>query len=150
MESSKVIITDHPAYVGQWVASRVKARYNEGDQAIGLFEPGRGLIAGVLYQNFNEVNISAHIAAEPGARWLTRRFLWTIFDYPFNQLGVKRITGFVPAHNRAAQRFDEHLGFVREATLEDVLPEGDLIIYRMKRQDCRWLSLKERLDGVRI
>lgn len=150
MGSSKLLITDQHDYVGRWVAGRVKATYRPGDTTIGLLDPVKGLVAGVLYQNFNTVNISAHIAAEPGARWLTREFLHAIFDYPFNQLGVKRITGFVPAWNLAAQRFDEHLGFVREATLEDVLPEGDLIIYRMKRQDCRWLTLKENLDGLHI
>ncbi len=150
MESSKVIITNAHAYVGTWVAERVNAVYRPGDTTIGLVDAEQGLIAGVLYQNFNKVNISAHIAAVPGARWLTKSFLFAIFDYPFNELGVKRITGFVPAWNKQAQRFDEHLGFVREATLEDVLPEGDLIVYRMKRQECRWLTFKENLDGIRV
>lgn len=140
----KLVITDQPEYVGKWVAARSESRYREGDTAIGLLDPEKGLIAGVLYQNFNGVNISAHIAAEPGATWLNRAFLWTIFDYPFRQLGVKRITGLVPDANSAAKAFDEHLGFVEEARIDGALPSGDLIIYRMREQDCRWLR---SLDG---
>ena len=146
--TSNLIVIDQPDLVGPWVAERVNATYHEGDTAIGLLSPAGGLLAGVLYQNFNGANICAHIAATPGGKWLNRSFLWVIFDYPFNQLGVKRITGFVPAWNTAAQRFDTHLGFVHEATLEDVLPEGDLFIYRMRREDCRWLNLKEKLHGL--
>jgi len=143
----KVIIEDCSEYVGRWVAARTEAVYEPGDVAIGLLDPARGLLAGVLYQNFNLVNISVHIAAEPGASWLTRSFLHRIFAYPFEQLGAQRLTGFVPATNLAAQRFDEHLGFTEEARLSDALPSGDLIIYRMRKSECRWLALKERYNG---
>lgn len=130
-------------YVGRWVALKAELQFHPGfDITIGLLDPAQGLIAGVLYRNFNGANIEAHIAAQPGARWLTRSFLWAMFDYPFNQLGVRRITGLVPAKNLAARRFDEHLGFVVEATLKDALPGDDLIVYRLRREDCRWLSLK--------
>ena len=129
-------------YVGRWVSYRVGAPMHAGDKTIGLLDPAQGLIAGVLYQDFNGANIVAHIAAEPGANWLNRQFLWTIFDYPFNQLGVKRITGQVAAKNLPARQFDEHLGFVAEATLKDALPDDDLIIYCMRRENCRWLALK--------
>lgn len=143
----KQILLGQDAYVGAWVAERVKCEFNQTDKAIGLLSSSGELIAGVLYQNFNGVNIAAHIAVSQAGHALTPSFLWVIFDYPFNQLCVKRITGFVPASNVAARKFDETLGFVREATLEDALPDGDLIIYVMRPENCRWLRLKERLHG---
>lgn len=146
--TSNLIVIDRPELVGPWVAERVNATYREGDTAIGLLSPDGELLAGVLYQNFNGANICAHIAGTPGGKWLNRSFLWMIFDYPFNQLGVKRITGFVPASNAAARAFDERLGFVPEATLQDMLPGDDLIVYRMRRSECRWLTLKEKVYGI--
>lgn len=143
----RVVVENASEYIGRWVAARTLTTYEPDDTAIGLLDPARGLLAGVLYQNFNGVNISVHIAAEPGSSWLTRGFLWKIFHYPFEQLGAQRLTGFVPATNLAAQRFDEHLGFTEEARLSDALPSGDLIIYRMRKSECRWLALKERYNG---
>jgi RimJ/RimL family protein N-acetyltransferase len=58
------------------------------------------------------------------------------------QLGVKRITGIVAESNLAARKFDEHIGFVLETRLKDAHPQGDLLIYVMTPDQCRWLALK--------
>lgn len=122
----------------------------------GAFECGHGIglvelnddmmrgevIAGTWFEGFNGSNINMHVAAIPGRRWMTREFLHFSFAYPFLQLGVKRITGIVPESNAAARRFDEHIGFTLEARLKDAAPDGDLLIYRMFKDECRWLRLK--------
>ena len=144
----KLVLIDADNYVGAWVAERAKLQYMPGfDKTIGLLDPDKGLLAGVLYRNFNRANIEMHLAAVPGSTWMTREYLWTCFDYPFTQLGVQRITGLVPAKNAAARRLDEHLGFVHEATLKDALPDDDLMVYCMRRENCLWLSLKGPKNG---
>lgn len=110
---------------------------------IGLEQDGR-LIAGVKFDNWNGASICMHVAAEPGCRWMTREMLFAAFDYPFNQLQARKILGLVSASNERARRFDEHLGFMLEATLTDAAPDGDLLIYSMTRQQCRFLDLKDR------
>ncbi len=108
-------------------------------KGIGLERDG-DLVAGVLYESFNGANIWMHVAAVPGSRWLTRDFLKYAFHYPFVELGCKRISGWVEADNFAAQKFDEHLGFVHESTLEGAGRRGvDVFIYRMKREECRYV-----------
>lgn len=67
-----------------------------------------------------------------------------IFDYPFRQLQVKRITAPVASCNRHAQEFMNRIGFELETTLKDAHPQGDLLIYKMTPDKCRWLKLKER------
>jgi RimJ/RimL family protein N-acetyltransferase len=62
-----------------------------------------------------------------------------VFDYPFNQAKVKRITGLVGEGNIEARKFDEHIGFKLEARLAGAHPTGDLLIYVMRREDCRFL-----------
>lgn len=109
-------------------------------KGLGLEEDGE-LVAGVLYEGFNGQNVWMHVAAEPGGKWLTRAFLEICFDYPFNQMGVKRVSGYVEAKNSAARRFDEHLGFRQEAVLSGAASDGgDVILYAMRREDCRYLK----------
>jgi hypothetical protein len=114
-------------------------------RAVGLIdvddETGQAeILACVWYEGYNGANINMHVAAKPGARWMTREFLWYVFHYPFVECGVKRITGLVPEMNYAARRFDEHIGFKLEATLKDAAPGGDLRIYTMFKDECRWLK----------
>lgn len=125
--------------IGPWIASQVPGMtYYPGTcSAIGRVKDGH-IVAGVLYHDFNGANVFAHIAVNPGG--MNRRFLSMIFDYPFNQLKAKRITGVVPSSNAAARRLDEHLGFELEAILHGAHPEGDLCIYRMTADQCRWLK----------
>jgi RimJ/RimL family protein N-acetyltransferase len=118
--------------------------HETGDMvAIGLAVDEK-LVAGVLFDGFNGANVWMHVAAQPGARWMTRAYLLACFAYPFNICRVKRISGYVNASNLAAQRFDEHLGFKEEARLQGAAPDGgDVIIYAMWRKDCRFIGDKE-------
>jgi len=110
--------------------------------SIGLEKDGE-LIAGVVYDYYNKASICMHVAAI-GKQWLTREYLWYVFHYPFVELGVKRITGLVPESNLQARRFDEHIGFVLETRLKDAHPDGDVLVYKMMREDCRFLGNKYR------
>ncbi len=115
--------------------------HETGDMvAIGLAADDK-IVAGVLFEGLNGVNVWMHVSALPGARWMTRAYLMACFAYPFNICRVKRVSGYVNASNRAARRFDEHLGFREEARLKGAAPDGgDVIIYAMWRDDCRFLS----------
>lgn len=138
------IITGADSLVGPWVCQRAGGDWTPGrGVAIGLAHPEKGLVAGVLYEDWNGANILGHVAAVPGRMWLNREFLWFCFHYPFEQLGVKRITGIVPSSNLEARRFDESLGFELEATLKDAHPTGDLCVYAMTKEKCRWLALRK-------
>lgn len=126
--------------VVEWVAAQTAEFGNFGTEVgIGWEKDGR-LVAGVAYANWNGVNVECHIASDRSKRWLTREYLWTIFDYPFNQLGAERITVCVGEGNRDSTRFVEHLGFILEARLRAAHPTGDLLIFCMKRQDCRFIQ----------
>ena len=125
--------------VVEWVAKRTNEFGNFG-AAVGIgWERDGELVAGVAYSDFNGVNVNMHVASDGTRRWMTREYLWTCFDYPFNQAKVKRITGLVGEGNTQSQRFNEHLGFTHEATLEGAHPTGSLLIYKMMREDCRFL-----------
>lgn len=138
----KTVIYGQDELVRNWVAERVHEDRFSNEVAIGLEEDGQ-LIAGVVYNMYTGPSISMHVAAVPGRRWINRDFLWRAFAYPFLQLNCQRVTGFVREDNLDAQKFDEHLGFVREGLLRRACEDGqNMIVYGMLREECRWLEIK--------
>lgn len=124
--------------VVDWVAQRTGAIFGVA-RGIGLSRGGK-IAAGVAYTDFNQRNIFVHVACDGP---LTRKFLWTICDYPFNQLGVERVTGMIPAAHRNALDFAERIGFKYEATLENAHPKGNLLIYVAHRDNLAWLQQQQ-------
>jgi RimJ/RimL family protein N-acetyltransferase len=106
-------------------------------ETIGLEQDG-DLIAVVLYNIYSGADIAMHVAAVDGSRWMTRSYLRAVFRYPFVQLGVRRVSGFVPASNAQAIRFNEHLGFKREGLMREALWDDDVIVFGMLRQECKY------------
>jgi len=134
------------AHVVDWVAKRTNEFGNFGAaQGIGWERDG-GLVAGVAYAEWNGANVVCHIASDKSRKWMTKRYLWTIFDYPFNQLDVNRITVCVGQGNESSRRFVEHLGFQLEAALSGAHPTGDLMVYRMFKNECKWIEAKHEME----
>ena len=132
-------IISNPARVYDFVSQFIPVPIVSGMKGLGLEKDGE-LIAGVIYEGWNGVNVWMHVAAQPGAKWLTRDYLRYCFHYPFVELGCKRVSGYVEASNELARRFDEHLGFRQEAILEGAASDGgDVILYVMRREDCRYV-----------
>lgn len=113
--------------------------------AIGWESAGR-LVAGASFRDWNGASIEGQIAAD---RPLTRGFLFAIFDYPFRQLGARKIVATTSADHIRSIRLLRRLGFVEEACLRDAAPGGDLIIYTMRRETCRFLGDHHGQESVR-
>lgn len=124
--------------IGQGVVEYVTKYPDVASTGIGWLRDGK-IIAGVSYSECNGVNVNCHIRSDGTKRWATREYLRTIFDYPFNQLKVRRITVCVDEGNTDSRRFVLHLGFTLETTLKSAHPTGDLLIFSMFRNGCRWL-----------
>lgn len=133
-------LISNPARVFAFVSQYMPMAMVAGMKGVGLEKDGE-LIAGVLYEGFNGQNVWAHLAGKPGKRWMNRQFLWYGFHYPFNEMGVKRISGYVNASNTEARRLNEHFGYQEEARLKGAAPDGgDVILYVMWRENCRFLE----------
>ena len=128
--------------VVEWVAAQTSEFGNFGTEVgIGWLRGGQ-IVAGVAYANWNGPNVECHIASDGSRKWLTRQYLFVIFDYPYNQLGVDRITVCVGEGNAESNRFVKHLGFVLESSLAGAHPTGKLHIYRLWRHECRFLQVR--------
>lgn len=134
----KRIITDNKEMIADFVAQGIgRTQKYVAYQAIGLEEDGQ-IVAGVVYSEFNGNNIVAAIRGI-GKKWMTKPYLFAIFDYPFNVVGAKRITAVIDENNIKSHNFVKKLGFVYEAKLENAGETGDLYFYKMFRDECRYL-----------
>lgn len=125
-----------------WVKKRVDAMFpTAGVAAIGQ-QSGGEMVAGVVYDHYTGASIQATIAVKPKAR-LSKMFLWAIFDYPFNQLGVKKIIANVKEDNEKSLFMLHRMGFEQEGEITDAFEDGSMVIMTLTRKNC---SLLERLN----
>lgn len=136
------LVINNAAY-GIVMAERAGAAYAHNDRNIARVRDGT-LMGGVVYSNYTGESIGMHTASwHP--RWVNRDLLWIAFDYPYNQLLVKRIFGQVPEDNIPAQRFNLNLGFSYVARIDGVYKGGvACLVMKQERSECRFLSLKPR------
>jgi RimJ/RimL family protein N-acetyltransferase len=133
------IVWDQSKAVGEWVSQRMGATFDPScSTAIGMERDGE-LIAGVVFDHFSGRSIAMHVAAT-APHWMTREYARACFGYAFGQLRVTKVIGLVDSTNAQARRFDEHLGFELEATVKDAGERGDLLIYSMTPDKCRFLG----------
>jgi hypothetical protein len=131
------VIVSNP-YIGDWVASRINGMFDKySSNSLGLLIDGN-IKAGVIYEDFNKASVVCHIACE----FLSGEFLAAIFDYPFNSLNVKKIICPVASDNQKSIKLVEKMGFSVEGVLTDCHPNGDILLYTMKKQDCKYLGSK--------
>jgi RimJ/RimL family protein N-acetyltransferase len=123
-------------HIGRWVAGKIKGVYHEGDAAIGLVKDGK-IIAGVLYENWNGRSIMAHMGIEGR---LTPAFIGAVFDYAYNVCNVDKVILPIGSMNAKSIKLVENMGFAEEGRIADASPEGDIVIYTLKKADCRFLG----------
>lgn len=136
------IITGQDARVGEWVASRTGGKFSPVlATTIGLERNGE-LISGVIIDTWNGASCVIHVAAEKG--WYSKEYLWFIYHYIFEQMKAKKVIGAVSTGNKAPFHFGKQGGFKLEATLKDACIDGDMLLYTMTKEDCRWLHIKDK------
>lgn len=129
--------------IAEFVANRIGcAPKKDNFAAIGLANDDK-LVAGVVFSDWNGRQITAAIAVD-GKR-ISREFLWFMFYYPFCQLGAERVTACVEQTNKVSQQFVTRLGFDLECVMERAGRSGDLLVYRMFREDCRYLERRKHV-----
>jgi RimJ/RimL family protein N-acetyltransferase len=100
------------------------------------------LMGGVVYQQFTGVGGSCiHHIAGYHPQWINREMLYAAFDFPFNQLKVRKLFATIPSDNRHCLEFNDKFGFCHEATIKGAYPKCDMVLRSLTREECRFLSL---------
>ncbi len=133
---------------GHAIATQSGTHYNPlCDIVISRCVNGK-LLGGCVYQNYTKHSIGIHVSGfTPG--WISRDLLWICFHYPFVQLGVEYIFGLCPSFNLKAVEFNRKMGFTEITRIAHVFAEGDMVVFRMHRDECRYLlpMKRNRADG---
>lgn len=140
-----MIITQPKEAIGAFVAERIGSFGNWGPFTAIAKSDDSGIVVGVVYNLFignaeMYQDCCMHVGSRPGAKWARPDFLYAAFAYPFLEMGCERVTGLVGKKNRMARRFFEKLGFEYEACLKRQRPGDDTIVYRMFKENCKWIK----------
>lgn len=121
----------------KFVADSVGSTDTQCHSSIGLEIDGK-LVAGATFDNYSGPNIFLHFSNSP-VGIIPRDFLKLIFGYCFNGLKCKRVSAAFSSNNYKVCRLGKLIGFKLEACLKDCFPDGDMLIYSLKREDCRFI-----------
>lgn len=129
---------------GEALARAAGTDYNPKAHANLCRVRGSDLVGGVIFSTYTGESIAIHMAGWRPT-WINRDLLFMAFDYPFNQLGVKRMFGLVPESNTKALDMDIKLGFRIVSRIEGVYRDNvACLVMCMERHECRFLGIKPR------
>jgi len=115
----------------------------QGKSALGEANDDGTIKWAVIYDGYEpEGSIHIHIAID-NPKYVTRQAISAVFEYPFYQLGVKKVLGIVNSENHNALTFDLRLGFQIEHVIKDAYDRGDMYILSMTLEQCRWIRGKD-------
>jgi hypothetical protein len=145
----KLVVPANPfenQWMCDWAARRIGQDAFERAQAIGWADK-HGIVAIVVLHDLSPPNVMLSWASS-SPRWMTRKALWTVFNWAFNQLKVDRITGLVERPNKHARRLNEKLGMKLEGVLRKASPHGkDIFVFGMLREEAEALMKRLKAHG---
>jgi hypothetical protein len=139
----KAIRINHPGD-GAWIMGMVQGAYTpETDNSFMNHRDGRP-VGGFAMCAYLGASVTVHMAGiETG--WCSRDLMWIVFDFAFNQLGVRKVIAPVDSTNHIALAQDLRAGFELEATIRDATPDGHLMLLTMTKDRCKWLKHRSKL-----
>lgn len=132
---------------GAQVMAAVGSRFTPVTMQVISRSEGGVFKGGIVYENYTGKggSILVHISST-SKHWINRDLLWMMFDYPFKQLDCKQAFAQVASKNTQCLDFCYAIGWSEVITLEGVFPDDDMVLLRMRREDCRFLNLKSRAE----
>ena len=142
-----ILLYGQDAQVASWVCQQLKLRpFPDGlYRAIGIIHADK-LIGGVIYNNFitdarGKPLLIEMTISTVDKRWCTRHNLRELFQYPFLQLGVKRVQATTSRKAKRVRGTLSRLGFKFEGIIREGHPHGgDAAHYSMLFNECKWLE----------
>lgn len=123
--------------VCKWVCESIHTEYRSGTStAIGLQRNGE-ILAGVLYEDWNQASIVCHLAI---SGYVCAAFLRAICEYPFYGLKVRKIIAPVWSDNARMIQLAPKMGFMLEGRIVDAQPNGDILLFTMTAKQCKFLA----------
>lgn len=128
-------------FLCNWAAKIIGQDEFKNARGLG-FADHNGIVAVVVLHDLSPPNVFLSWAST-SPRWFTKRTIFIIYDWIFNQHKCQRVTGLVEKNNKRARKIDEGLGMRLEGVLRKASPSGqDLMIYGLLRKEADELIRK--------
>ncbi len=123
--------------IGAYVGSRLGVTICPPFQAIGFLTDDKKPLAAFVFNDFNYSNMEMTIVAEPGG--ITRQVIRYVANYAFNTSKCRRLTVRTKKRNKRILQLAPRYGFKYECIAKHFYPDDDAVVFRMLREDCRFL-----------
>lgn len=130
----------------QWAAERIGANSILYPTPAAVVDKAGNLLAVAIYHEYRKTDVQFSFASYT-PRWATRSNIVDLMAYPFDTLGVRRVTITTAKKNKPARRITEFAGFRLEGVLRDATENGPLCLYGMTRRDFEQLRRRYGLPN---
>lgn len=122
-----------------WAAERLKGKFDRAACRWLAFLDEGSLRAVVVYHDFTEAGCSISVATDGSVRWALRSVFKRMFDYPFKELGKKRVTFVIHESNLRSAKLARGFGARLEGELRQAADDGATIeLYGLLANDRRF------------
>lgn len=97
-------------------------------------------IAVAAFHNFTECNCEISLATLGHRTLASPRILRELLSYPFDQLGLRRLTAVVRPDNHRSLEQVRRMGFLVEGLVRNWYPDSHGILLGLLREDCKWAA----------
>ena len=132
------LIVDQPERCGRWLAEKQGKAHCRDESAayIGLERKGE-LDVVFMYNGLTKNgSVQMHVSVDGRCNKEIRRLA---FHYPFMQLNVKKIIAAIQSDNSKCIKFALNAGFVLEHIIKDAGSNGDILLFTMTKEQCRFI-----------
>ncbi len=89
----------------------------------------------VAYEQYTGGSISAHIFSDNSKKWVKRKFIKAILDYPFEYLKVNKVISAISSNNKNILLFCKKFGFTLDYVYEKCGDnQSDLLIVSLDKE----------------
>lgn len=132
-----------------WLETRTGCVLTRNARAIEARDAAGRLRGVVAYDCWTPASVQCHMAVDAPVVW--RRLLRPAFAYPFEEAGREVLLGVIPADNARSVALTQRMGFREAYRLHNGWQVGvDLIVFEMRRTECRWLKESHHGQAVAI
>lgn len=138
--AGKVLVHDRNRVVS-WVLQACYGSTADVNFAVGVERSGK-LVAGFIIYGWNGAHALLTVRVdEPMST--TREWWRLMFAFPFVQLRAKCLRATILATNEKSLDLARNAGMLEEHRMVDARPEGDVIMFLMRPNQCRFLNWKK-------
>lgn len=127
------------AYDWPWIKGSLHVNYSEDTKGFVVEDEYANRVGAAIFRDWSITSVAVHqLILNPFI--IRHGYYEEIAKYVYVTADRATIYGPTPSDNKIAAKLNKHIGFKVEATLKDAVMFGvDLIIFRLDKNDCRFL-----------